>query len=90
MAVEKKALAKADKAKAAKKEKRQPFRGLKRLGKYFKDVGAEVKKITWPTKKDYLTHVVVVAVFLLVMTFIIFTMNALLTGGLDLLLNIGA
>ena len=72
------------------KQKKSFADAMKRLGKYFKEVYSEIKKVSWPSKKDYFTHTWVVFVFVFVMTFIIFTMNTVLTSGLDLLLNIGA
>ena len=67
---EKKAVAKTTDKKAAAKKSDS---GKKRfnLVKTFKDMWAELKKVTWPTKKDMINYSVVVLVFIVIMGVII-------------------
>ncbi len=44
---------------------------FKGIGKFFKNMGHEMKNVTWPTKKDVLNYSVVVFVFMIVMGIII-------------------
>ena len=44
---------------------------FKRIGRYFKNMWHELKKVTWPTKKDVLNYSLVVFAFMLVMGIII-------------------
>ncbi len=53
----------------AKKKRRTPAR-------YFKDMWSELKKVTWPTKKDLISYTLAVIVFIIVM--------AIVTGLFDL------
>lgn len=53
----------------AKKKRRSPV-------KFFKDIWSELKKVTWPTKKDLLNYSVAVVVFIVVV--------AAITGLFDL------
>lgn len=55
-----------------KKKRRGPIR-------YCKDVWQELKKVTWPTKKDLLNSTVAVIVFIVIM--------AVVTGVFDLILT---
>ena len=52
-----------------KKKRRGPIR-------YFKDMWSELKKVTWPSKKDLITYSLAVVVFILVV--------AVVTGLFDL------
>lgn len=58
-----------------KKEKPSFFRRIGnffvRIGRYFKNMWHELKKVTWPTKKDVLNYSLVVFAFMLVMGVII-------------------
>ena len=67
---EKKAVDKTTDKKAAAKK---PDSGKKKfnLVKTFKDMWAELKKVTWPTKKDMVNYSLVVFAFVVVMLVII-------------------
>ncbi len=49
--------------KLAKQKNKKKRRGLIR---YFKDMISELKKVTWPTKKDLVTYSLAVVVFILI------------------------
>lgn len=56
----------------AKQEKK---RGFQAIGRYFKDVGFELKKVVWPTRQEVIVSAIVVIVVVVILaTFI---------GGLD-------
>lgn len=75
-------------AKAGKKGKKRDFLSIfKRIGRYFKEVWAELKKVTWPTRKDFLTYTLAVFVFVVIMTAIVFAMDTGLTTLLNLMLG---
>ena len=65
----------AKKAEAPKKARR--FRPVK----FFRDVQGELKKVTWPTKKELISHTGAVLAFLVGM--------AVLIGVLDLIFSVG-
>ena len=44
---------------------------FKNIGRYFKNMWHELKKVTWPTKKDVLNYSLVVFAFMVVMGIII-------------------
>ena len=60
----------------AKQKKKQKRKGPIR---YCKDVWQELKKVTWPTKKDLLNYTVAVIVFIIIM--------AIVTGLFDFILS---
>ena len=44
---------------------------FKRIGRYFKNMWHELKKVTWPSKKDVLNYSLVVFAFMVIMGVII-------------------
>ncbi len=44
---------------------------FKRIGRYFKNMWHELKKVTWPNRKDVLNYSLVVFVFMVIMGVII-------------------
>lgn len=77
-------MAKDTKTTKPKKERRfHPIR-------YFKEVIAELKKLTWPTRKELTSHTGAVFAFLIVMAIIIGVLDLLFNGGVSLLARIGA
>ena len=55
-----------------------------RIGNSFKDMYAELKKVTWPTRKELINYTLVVLAFMLVMGVII----GLLDGGAAWLVSV--
>ena len=49
-------------------EKKNIFKGI---GRKFKEMFFELKKVTWPTKKDMINYSIVVLVFIVIMGVII-------------------
>lgn len=51
---------------------REPKFGLfRRIGRFIREVVAELRKVIWPTRKELVTYAAVVVVFIAVMTAII-------------------
>lgn len=63
--------------KAVKPEKNKKPNVFVRMGRFFKDCFKELKKVSWPTRKELLKMTGAVIVFLLIMTAILGTMDAL-------------
>ena len=55
---------------------------------FVKEVWAELKKVTWPSKKELTSYSVVVSVFIVVVSLILFAMDTLFGSLLELLLRI--
>ena len=53
---------------------------FKRIVRFFKDVKAELKKVTWPTKKQATKNTVVVLIFLIVIGLLVFLLDLLFQG----------
>ena len=71
---ENRAAAQAQDAKAEKKAKapaKKKDKKPNRVVRWFKDLKGELKKVTWPTKKDMINYSVVVLVFIVIMGVII-------------------
>ena len=75
---------------AKKKGKKNIFaRFGKAISTFFKNIVAELKKVTWPTKKQLLTSTVTVLAVCLVVGLVIFAMDFVLGQGINLLRHIG-
>ena len=83
---EKKAVAKTTDKKAAAKKSDS---GKKRfnLVKTFKDMWAELKKVTWPSRKDLIRQSTVVIVFVLILTVVVGLMDYVLCNLLRLIIS---
>lgn len=71
----------AEKAKEA-KPKTNPF---KKIGRFFKDLRSETKKIVWPTKKQVLNNTGVVFAFLAVSAVVILCLDLVFTNVMKIL-----
>ena len=70
------------KAVAKKSEKKRKFN----IVKTFRDMRAELKKVTWPSKKELIRQSVVVVVFVLILTIVVGLMDAGLSALLKLVI----
>ena len=74
-----------DKAKAPASKKARKF-DLKKtavaIGHFFRDVFFELKKVTWPTRKEFISYSIAVLVFVAIFGAIIYAMDQLLLLGL--------
>ncbi|MDD2955281.1 MAG: preprotein translocase subunit SecE [Oscillospiraceae bacterium] len=83
----------ADKAKDVKKDvKQENFfkRFVKKIGKGFRDMRGEVKKVVWPTKSQVINNTIVVVVAMIVIGAFIWGLDAILGLAVTLLANAGA
>ncbi len=69
-------------AKAKKESRFNPVR-------FFKEMVAELKKLTWPTKKDLISRTGAVLAFVIGIAIVIGLLDFLLGSGIGLLMNIG-
>ena len=68
----------------AKPKKERRFHPIR----YIKERVAEVKRLTWPTKKEVGSYTLVVIVFVVAVAIIIGVLDYLFTNGVSLLANI--
>jgi preprotein translocase subunit SecE len=66
---------KADSAESQPKLKSDRVGIFGRVGRFIREVVAELRKVIWPTRKDLLTYTTVVVVFIAVMTSIIVVLD---------------
>ncbi|QUH25425.1 preprotein translocase subunit SecE [Serpentinicella alkaliphila] len=57
------------------------------LGKYFKGVKSELKKVIWPNKKELSNHTGVVIVTCVIATAIIWILDTVFGSGLGLIIK---
>lgn len=63
-----------------KKKRRSPAR-------FFKDMWSELKKVTWPTRKDMVSYTITVIVFILIFAALVGAIDWLLANGLNLVIK---
>ena len=68
----------------AKPKKERRFHPIR----YIKEMVAEVKRLTWPNKKEVGSYTLVVIVFVVAVAIIIGVLDYLFTNGVSLLANI--
>ncbi len=76
-----------------KKEKVSFFRKIgnffKGIGKYFKEVWAEVKQLTWPTRKELINYCLAVIAFCALMAIIIGLLDLAFGSAFQALAGLG-
>ena len=78
---------KADKPKAkSDKEKKPGF--FKRLGRFFRELKAELKKVAWPTRADTLKKTGIVIVCVIVVGIIVWIFDGIASSVIDALLSL--
>lgn len=83
---EKKAEKKADK-KAGKKSEKKPSI-FARIGRWFRDIKSELKKILWPTPKETAKNTVIVIIMCIIVGVCIWLFDALASGLISALINL--
>ena len=78
--------AKAEKAKAKEKDKKPGF--FKRLGRFFRELKAELKKVAWPTRADTLKKTGIVIVCVIVVGIIVWIFDGIASSVIDALLSL--
>lgn len=59
----------------------------RKVGKFFREVKAEMKKVTWPTTHDLLTYTEVVLVVVIALTILIFLADSAFSSLLKLIIK---
>ena len=78
--------AKAEKKKDAKADKKPGF--FARIGKWFKELKSELKKVQWPTKKQTINNTVIVILCCIVVGICIWVFDALAGSVIRALLDL--
>ena len=78
--------AKSDKKKDAKADKKPGF--FARIGKWFKELKSELKKVQWPTKKQTINNTVIVILCCIVVGICIWVFDALVGSVIRALLDL--
>lgn len=68
-----------------KKKEKKGF--LRRIIQYFKEVRSELKKVTWPNRKELTQYTTVVFVSVFIVAVVIWIVDSALTGLLNLILK---
>jgi len=59
---------------------------MQRMLKYFRDVAAEMKLVTWPTRDEVLAATVLVVVFAIIMALVVFGIDNVIEAMIALVL----
>ena len=58
------------------------------IRQFFKEVSGEVKKLSWPTKKELVSYTLTVIAFILLMAVVIYALDLVFGEGLGLLVSL--
>ncbi len=67
--------AKKNSKKPAKKSDKKKINVFKRIGKFFKDVVSELKKVTWPSRKNLISYTIAVLIFVAIMMLVVYAID---------------
>ena len=80
---------KADKAKKDKKPEKKSKPGVfARLGKWFRDMRSELKKVQWPTRKQTVNNTLIVIACVVVVGIFIWLFDLVANKGIGLILSL--
>ena len=79
--------AKKDKAKAKSDKDKKPGIG-KRLGRFFRELKAELKKVSWPTRADTIKKTGIVILCVLIVGVIVWIFDGIANGLVNALLSL--
>ena len=77
--------AKSDKKKDVKADKKPGI--FARIGKWFKELKSELKKVVWPSKQDVKTNTIVVLVTVAIAAVVMILLDAIFGGILGLIIG---
>lgn len=58
-----------------------------KMSTYFKGVKAEMKKVSWPTKKELLNYTTVVVALSIVVAIIVWVLDIIINGALQFIIK---
>jgi preprotein translocase subunit SecE len=58
-----------------------------KMGAYFRGVKAEMKKVSWPTKKELLNYTSVVVAISVLVAVIVWILDIIINGGLGFIIK---
>lgn len=56
-------------------------------GRFFRDVVSELKKVSWPSRKEFVSYTMAVVIFVAIAGIVIFAMDSIIGTGVTRLLN---
>ena len=67
----------------------KPKKERRSIGQFFKEVFGEVKKLSWPSKKELVSYTLTVLAFIAIFAVVIYVLDLAFGEGLGLLARIG-
>lgn len=80
----------ANETKVTTKDTKKPAKARRSIAQVFREMVAELKKVTWPTKKELINYTIVVVVFIVVMAAVTGLLDALASAIFQFIINIGS
>ena len=73
----------------AEEKTRKKSRGSGKLGKWFREMRSELKKVVWPTPKQTLNNTIVALVVMLVSAIVVWGFDQIAAQGVNALITLG-
>lgn len=61
---------------------------ISKIGRYFRDMKGEIKKVVWPSKKQVINNTMIVIVVVIIASLVIGGFDAILSQIVNLLFNV--
>ena len=74
--------------KKAETKKKKKVKGSGKIGKWFREMRSELKKVVWPTPKQLLNNTVVALVVMVAAAIVIWAFDQLASAGIQALITI--
>lgn len=59
----------------------------RKIGKFFREIRAEMRKVTWPTRSEILTYTEVVLIVMILFTILVFLADSAFSALLKLIIK---
>lgn len=75
--------------KVADKKKKKKAKGSGKIGKWFREMRSELKKVVWPTKKQIINNCLVAIVVIVIFSIVVWGFDQLAAQVVNALISIG-
>lgn len=76
-------------AKVAEKKKKKKVKGSGKIGKWFREMRSELKKVVWPSKKQIINNCLVAIVVIVIFSIVVWGFDQIAAQAVNALISLG-
>ena len=76
-------------AKVAEKKKKSKAKGSGKIGKWFRSMRSELKKVVWPSKKQIINNCLVAIVVIVIFSIVVWGFDQIAAQAVNALISLG-